>query len=234
MSIDPCLATKNPFSKKKLIFPHYTQIIDADFQNKTPESNHKRFLNTVDGKSCAVVAGSSNLVGSNYGAFIDKHEVVFRMNQSPVNDKYAKDIGTKTTVWLLNVNHLNPGNTLINIDPNEENKFIIVHRANTKNKTFLPYQNYLIELNHKVIETFQAQTGIPNFSGGLKTLAIAMSLCETVDVFGFGKDKNGFNGYYFRARPFNDEKHTPARQQLFIEELAKQKQINLYMGNATK
>ncbi|KAK3526518.1 hypothetical protein QTP70_030647 [Hemibagrus guttatus] len=47
-------------------------------------------------RTCAVVGNSANLIRSHYGAIIDAHTFVFRMNHAPVNG-YERDVGLKTT-----------------------------------------------------------------------------------------------------------------------------------------
>lgn len=51
--------------------------------------------------SCAVVASSGALSGSNLGKLIDSHELVLRFNHAPTVG-YETDVGTKTNVRILN------------------------------------------------------------------------------------------------------------------------------------
>ncbi|KAK3278155.1 hypothetical protein CYMTET_13889, partial [Cymbomonas tetramitiformis] len=46
---------------------------------------------------CAVVSSSSGLLGKGYGSSIDRHEVVFRMNNAPTKG-FEADVGNKTHV----------------------------------------------------------------------------------------------------------------------------------------
>eukprot|EP00899_Mesostigma_viride_P022439 jgi/Mesvir1/337/Mv22743-RA.3 len=52
--------------------------------------------------SCAVVGNSGALLGARYGADIDGHSAVFRVNQAPTKGRYASHVGSKTTARLLN------------------------------------------------------------------------------------------------------------------------------------
>lgn len=51
--------------------------------------------------TCAVVTSAGSLKNSNLGSFIDTHDIVLRFNNAPT-DKYAKDVGTKTSLRIVN------------------------------------------------------------------------------------------------------------------------------------
>ena len=51
--------------------------------------------------SCAVVGNAGTMHGTKYGAVIDSHDAVFRLNQAPTAT-YEQWVGKKTTVRLLN------------------------------------------------------------------------------------------------------------------------------------
>ncbi len=61
--------------------------------------------------SCAVVGNSQILKESNYGAQIDSHDFVYRMNSAPV-EGYADDVGSKTTHHVFS--HIFAGNYRVN------------------------------------------------------------------------------------------------------------------------
>mmetsp|Transcript_17342 Transcript_17342/g.33383 ORF Transcript_17342/g.33383 Transcript_17342/m.33383 type:complete len:404 (+) Transcript_17342:152-1363(+) len=52
-------------------------------------------------RSCALVGNSGNLLHAKYGAMIDRHDAVMRLNQAPVSG-YEDHVGSKTTFRLLN------------------------------------------------------------------------------------------------------------------------------------
>ena len=52
-------------------------------------------------RSCVVVGGAPTLSGSGLGARIDSHEAVFRFNDHPVGGSRTNDVGSKTTVHVL-------------------------------------------------------------------------------------------------------------------------------------
>jgi hypothetical protein len=232
----------------EILVPHYEHIygkirIDEETlylgeYQRYQELSQKVFLETVSGKSCAVVGSSSNLIGSNYGSFIDSHDVVFRINDAPVEERYAKDIGSKTNVWFINVHDASPGHQDFKLDSKYGNQFFMISPSHPElNKSFSRYYNQTFLWRTSEINTLSkvSRDKIENISGGLKALYYAMSLCQNVSVFGFGVDKFGKRGCYDNLNLlFSWEQHRPDKQDLLIQELAKQKQINLYMGNAEK
>ncbi|KAE8682446.1 putative poly polymerase [Hibiscus syriacus] len=56
-------------------------------------------------KSCAVVGNSGILLKSDYGALIDSHEVVIRLNNAII-EKFEKNVGSKTSISFVNSNIL--------------------------------------------------------------------------------------------------------------------------------
>ena len=57
--------------------------------------------------SCAVVGSSGSLLNTTFGAAIDSHATVVRINQAPTNKKYWKRVGKKTTIRLINTRWTN-------------------------------------------------------------------------------------------------------------------------------
>ncbi|KFK43142.1 hypothetical protein AALP_AA1G085400 [Arabis alpina] len=55
--------------------------------------------------SCAVVGNSGTLLNSQYGGFIDKHEVVIRLNNAKTL-RFEKRVGSKTNISFVNSNIL--------------------------------------------------------------------------------------------------------------------------------
>lgn len=52
--------------------------------------------------SCAVVGNSDNVIGMGYGPLIDAHDLVFRMNNAPI-EAFSTDLGTRTTHHVMHV-----------------------------------------------------------------------------------------------------------------------------------
>ncbi|RXN17018.1 CMP-N-acetylneuraminate-beta-galactosamide-alpha-2,3-sialyltransferase 1-like protein [Labeo rohita] len=51
-------------------------------------------------RTCAVVGNSGNLKGSHYGALIDAHDLVIRINKGPT-EGFEQDVGSKTTHRII-------------------------------------------------------------------------------------------------------------------------------------
>ncbi len=62
--------------------------------------DEKFFENFLRGKRIAVVGNGPQEVGSGNGAKIDAYDVVIRFNDFPENEKFRKDYGAKTDVWI--------------------------------------------------------------------------------------------------------------------------------------
>ncbi|XP_070560050.1 beta-galactoside alpha-2,6-sialyltransferase 2-like [Ptychodera flava] len=56
-------------------------------------------------KSCAIVGSSTSMKNSDLGVEIDSHNAVVRFNLAPLR-RYEQDVGTKTTVWIINNQYL--------------------------------------------------------------------------------------------------------------------------------
>ncbi|CAG9768976.1 unnamed protein product [Ceutorhynchus assimilis] len=76
----------------------------ADLNTSEPLKNSmpkRSFFQNKTFNSCAVIASAGALRNSNLGKFIDSHDVVLRFNHAPTK-KFAQDVGTKTTVRVVN------------------------------------------------------------------------------------------------------------------------------------
>ena len=68
--------------------------------HKVPFISPELFLR----RRVAIVGASGNLLDSKFGAQIDSYDEVIRFNRSPT-DGYEQDVGTKTTLRVVN-NHV--------------------------------------------------------------------------------------------------------------------------------
>lgn len=55
-----------------------------------------------DDISCALVSSAGSLIDSQLGSQIDSHDIVLRFNDAPSGGKFAKDVGSKTTIRIIN------------------------------------------------------------------------------------------------------------------------------------
>lgn len=92
-----------PAFKDDVNFSHMIEVLSQHARNMESKAPH--------GPSCAVVGNSQNLLGSNYGEKIDKHDYVFRMNSAPVAT-FEKDVGSRTTHHVFS--HIFAGNYKVN------------------------------------------------------------------------------------------------------------------------
>lgn len=77
---------------------------------KVPIDRYNKVVNVDSGdvkkySSCAVVGNSGILLNRNYGALIDAHEFVIRLNNARV-DNYESKVGKKTSISFVNSNIL--------------------------------------------------------------------------------------------------------------------------------
>lgn len=66
-------------------------------------------------ETCSVVSSSGALLGSNMGKHIDSHDVVIRFNDAPTGN-YSADVGSKTSIRILNSQVVKNENFSINDD----------------------------------------------------------------------------------------------------------------------
>ena len=60
----------------------------------------KKISDILQGKTCAVVSNSGDLMNYEYGELIDSHDVVIRCNWSLI-DGYEKNVGTRTDIRVI-------------------------------------------------------------------------------------------------------------------------------------
>lgn len=61
----------------------------------------KLFASDQSFKTCAVISSAGSMFQSKLGAFVDSHDLVMRFNHAPI-EGYAEDVGTKTTIRIIN------------------------------------------------------------------------------------------------------------------------------------
>ena len=185
-------------------------------------------------RSCALVGNSGMLRGSRHGPLIDGHEVVIRMNFAPAVGRHAADVGRRTTIRLLthfpwrairsgNYPSLKAAQHLILwcqnvwlgvcqrdvLDPP------VSRRRRAANHTAIATSASMLNpvLIDRLLQLYAYGTHYNRRvnprapSTGLIGLAVALSACEQVSVFGFGNASSRLTGsaaqrcrYYYNCR----------------------------------
>lgn len=186
----------------------------------------EKFVNQVNGKSCAVVGSSSNLLESEYGKFIDSHEIVFRMNNAPTSPKYTKHVGLKTNLGFV---HSDTSYSK-NIPANHDEKFILIKSYNRHIPEWIENygENLLILRDGKMTKLVEEELDVEIPSTGISAVVVALSLCQSIDLFGFGKDKSGIYGHYYNSKTCNWSMHGMNKQDSFLKSLEEKGLLKMY------
>jgi hypothetical protein len=203
--------------------------------------------------SCAVVAPGLTLLGAHYGPRIDSHDYVIRMNSSPI-ESYEEDVGVKTTIDVVvndkisyikdfgppgfsiiwggtNLEVLadqflgNPvpfGNKHLKLDSPATQKVLVMSPKFSK---YISTLWFTPEDRNKFTEDERASTGF-------RAIIIALHLCDSVDLFGFGPDSHGRLWHYYKKGSIW-KGHRPDFQEEFITTLVQQRIVRRFMGNMT-
>ncbi len=199
--------------------------------------------------SCAVVANGITLRESSFGAAIDSHDYVFRMNNAPVSG-FSQDIGTKTTFNVV-VNNTESyiadygSDTFAVVWGGSDQMFSITSQLMIGNTDFSnrllmtnPAEQAVMittgEFDAYVAEKWYLPevriTNLDNASTGFRTIVLALHLCSSVDLYGFGPDAQGRWWHYFDQGNFL-VRHYPDYQQRFISELVDRRIVRNHTGN---
>ena len=143
-------------------------------------------------RSCAIVASSKALRGKKFGAKIDNHEVVMRMNGAPTKG-YEKDVGFKTTFrvqhggyfgWREKPEEVCLGKWAAGRDRGSHSE--LEKMARTKVHAINP--NFARKSR---TDWFTKRDHLP--TQGFRALLILLASCKEVSAFGF----SGGAGWYF-------------------------------------
>ncbi|PKA46211.1 hypothetical protein AXF42_Ash015504 [Apostasia shenzhenica] len=151
---------------------------------------------------CAVVGNSGDLLRTNFGDEIDGYDVVIRENGAPIQN-YTKYVGRKSTFRLLNRGSAKALDKVVELDENKKEVLIIkttIHDIMSKMIREIPIHNPIYLM-------LGASFGSAAKGTGLKALEFALSLCDSVDMYGFTVDP----GYKEWTRYFSESRqgHTP-------------------------
>lgn len=165
-------------------------------------------------RSCAVVGNGGGMRLMNLGRTIDSHDVVLRLNQAPTS-AYRRFVGMKTTFRLLNrlwTAHYGSGRFIEMGLPMERGLTIVVTRSTGRgfdkmHRTIFKYRPdvAILYLSSRVVsaarrllvsyrvrlckEGYGPYPGGSTPSSGYVAIFAFMHMCQSVTVYGFGKDK---------------------------------------------
>ncbi|CAL9040439.1 unnamed protein product, partial [Musa banksii] len=159
---------------------------------------------------CAVIGNSGDLLKANFGEEIDDYDAVVRENGAPIQN-YTKYVGRKSTFRLLNRGSAKALDKVAELDETKEEVLIIkttIHDVMNNMIREVPIRN-------KVYLMLGASFGSSAKGTGLKALEFALSICETVEMYGFTVDP----GYKEWTRYFSESRqgHTPLHGRTYYQ-----------------
>ncbi|TRY91514.1 hypothetical protein DNTS_029480 [Danionella cerebrum] len=164
-------------------------------------------------RKCAVVGNSGNLLNSKFGALIDSHTTVFRMNKA-VTVGFEEDVGNKTTHHFMypeSAIDVRPGVHLVLLPFKLKDMQWLSSALSTGEikMTYMRVKNLVAADKDKA----SVMVVNPSFfkyihdqwterhgrypSTGMVAIIFALHLCDEVSVFGYGADKQGNWHHYW-------------------------------------
>ncbi|KAL3818521.1 hypothetical protein ACJIZ3_004426 [Penstemon smallii] len=184
---------------------------------------------------CAVIGNSGDLLKTKFGKEIDSYDAVIRENGAPI-ENFTEYVGTKSTFRLLNrgsakaldkvaelygiytIFRLVGGLILIckhtkNFKSTDKGKEVLIVKT-----TIHDIMNKMIReipILNPVYLMLGASFGSAAKGTGLKALEFALSICDTVDMYGFTVDP----GYKEWTRYFSESRqgHTPLQGRAYYQ-----------------
>lgn len=159
---------------------------------------------------CAIVGNSGDLIKLKLGKEIDHYDAVVRNNGAPV-ENYTEYVGKKTTFRLLNRGSAKALDKVAALDGTGKEVLIIkttIHDIMSKMIENVPIRNPVYLMLGSALG--------PSAKGtGLKAVEFALSVCETVDIYGFTVDP----GYTEWTRYFSESRggHTPLQGRAYYQ-----------------
>ncbi|WVZ78150.1 hypothetical protein U9M48_025909 [Paspalum notatum var. saurae] len=132
---------------------------------------------------CAVVGNSGDLLKTKFGDEIDSYDVVIRENGAPIQN-YTEYVGTKSTFRLLNRGSAKALDKVAELD--ETKKEVLIVKT-----TIHDIMNQMIReipITNPVYLMLGTSFGSSAKGTGLKALEFALSICDSVDMYGFTVD----------------------------------------------
>lgn len=159
---------------------------------------------------CAVIGNSGDLLKTKFGDEIDGYDVVIRENGAPIQN-YTEYVGKKSTFRLLNRGSAKALDKVAELD--ETGKEVLIVKT-----TIHDLMNKMIRevpIHNPVYLMLGASFGSAAKGTGLKALEFALSICDTVDMYGFTVDP----GYKEWTRYFSESRkgHTPLHGRAYYQ-----------------
>ncbi|XP_009770687.1 sialyltransferase-like protein 2 [Nicotiana tabacum] len=159
---------------------------------------------------CAVIGNSGDLLKTKFGDEIDSYEAVFRENGAPIQN-YTEFVGSKSTFRLLNRGSAKALDKVAELYDKGKEVLIVkttIHDIMNKMIREVPILN-------PVYLMLGASFGSAAKGTGLKALEFALSMCDTVDMYGFTVDP----GYKEWTRYFSESRqgHTPLQGRAYYQ-----------------
>ncbi|XP_065620394.1 sialyltransferase-like protein 2 isoform X1 [Quercus suber] len=164
---------------------------------------------------CAVIGNSGDLLKTKFGREIDGYDVVIRENGAPIQN-YSDYVGKKSTFRLLNRGSAKALDKVVELDDAgfaERRKEVLIVKT-----TIHDIMNKMIRevpIKNPVYLMLGGSFGSAAKGTGLKALEFALSICESVDMYGFTVDP----GYKEWTRYFSESRqgHTPLHGRAYYQ-----------------
>lgn len=159
---------------------------------------------------CAVVGNSGDLLKTKFGKEIDSYDAVIRGNGAPTKN-YTQYVGQKVTFRLLNRGSAKALDKVAALDDKGKEVLIIkttIHDIMSKMIREVPIRN-------PVYLMLGTSFGSSAKGTGVKALEFALSVCNSVDIYGFTVDP----GYTEWTRYFSESRggHTPLQGRAYYQ-----------------
>ncbi|XP_026999609.1 ST3 beta-galactoside alpha-2,3-sialyltransferase 8 [Tachysurus fulvidraco] len=194
-------------------------------------------------QKCAVVGNSGNLLQSKYGALIDSHSTVFRMNKA-VTLGFEQYVGNKTTHHIMypeSAVDLAPGVHLVLLPfKSRDLEWLTSALSTGKIKTTYMRVKELVQADKDKVmvvnpsffkythDRWTEQNGrYP--STGMLAIVFALHLCDEVSVFGYGADSQGNWHHYWE-----ENKHAGAFRKTGVHSADFEREIILKLHSEGK
>lgn len=160
--------------------------------------------------SCAVIGNSGDLLKTKFGKEIDGYDAVVRENGAPIQN-FTEYVGTKSTFRLLNRGSAKALDKVAELYERGKEVLIIkttIHDIMNKMIREVPILNPIYLM-------LGASFGSAAKGTGLKALEFALSICDSVDMYGFTVDP----GYKEWTRYFSESRqgHTPLQGRAYYQ-----------------